>query len=160
VRKFVLVLVTVAALAAPQAASASGGVVLFKLLPESEVLFGDPTDACPGGTKEIDMSSSSGRVIGRQRVCTLRSKLSADRLVEVNTVEFDFRRGNVIRSRARAVFSFSDDPSRATFTATGTVKGGTGRYAGARGRLFACGPVEFDESGAPHLNVTSIIALR
>lgn len=147
-------------LVAPAAASAGGEIVRFKLLPSSEVVFGLPTEACPEGTKEVDMSTPGGRMIGRQHVCTQRSFPGDTHLVEVNRVTFDFGRGNTIVADATAVFGFSDDFSQATFRAAGVVTGGTGRYARARGWLAAHGLARFDETGAPRLDVDSIIVLR
>ena len=159
-RRLIPLLLAAVVLALPATASART-LIQFKLLPHSPVVFGPPTAACPVGTKTIAMSSPSGRVIGEQRVCTLRESFpSDDRLVEVNTVVLDFGSGNAIRARATAVFTFSADPSRATFAAAGVVTGGTGRYRNARGLQVAYGSVRFGEDGAPQLDVDSLIVLR
>lgn len=156
-RRLIPLLLAAVVLALPATASARS-LIHFKLLPDSPVVFGSPTAACPVGTKTIAMSSPSGRVIGEQRVCTLRESFpSDDRLVEVDTVELDFGSGNVIKARVTAVFTFSADPSRATFESAGIVTGGSGRYRKARGLLLAYGLVRFADDGAPRLDVDSLV---
>ncbi len=151
---FVIALV----IAAP--AAAGERIVHFKLLPSSPVLFGPPTAACPAGTKEIDISSPAGSVLGRQYVCTQSAGFVDDvTLVEVNTVVWDFGNGHRLYADATAIFSFSGDFLTADFAAFGTITGGTGRYEGASGTLKAHGPVSFDELFEPHLSVNSIVKL-
>lgn len=148
------------ALAMVAPAAAGDGIVHFKLLPESAVLFGPPTAACPAGTKGIDISSPAGSVVGRQYVCTQSAGFVDDTtLVEVNTVTWDFGNGDRLHADATAIFSFAGDFQTADFAAFGTITGGTGRYEGASGSLKAQGHVTFDELFEPHLNVNSIVKL-
>lgn len=158
--KYVVVL-TIALVAWVSPASAGDRVIHFKLLPDSEVTFGAPTSACPAGTKELEISSPGGAAVGTQFVCTQTATWAdGQTLVEVNTVVWDFSGGNRLFADATATFSFAADFVTADFTATGTITGGEGIYRGASGWLKASGPVTFDETFSPHLNVNSIVKLR
>jgi hypothetical protein len=155
-----LVVLTALVLAAAAPAAAGEQIVHFKLLPHSVVAFGEPTSACPAGTKELEISSPDGAAVGTQFVCTQTVTFpDGQTLVEVNTVVWDFGGGDRLFANATATFSFAPDFQTADFAATGTVTGGEGRYAGATGWLKASGPVTFDETFSPHLNVNTIVKL-
>lgn len=157
--RFVVVL-TALVLTAAAPAAAGEQIVHFKLLPHAAVTFGEPTSACPAGTKELEISSPDGASVGTQFVCTQTATFpDGQTLVEVNTVVWDFGGGNRLFANATATFSFAPDFETADFAATGTITGGEGLYADATGWLKASGPVTFDETFSPHLNVNSIVKL-
>jgi hypothetical protein len=89
------------------------------------------SDACPDGTVRYGIDSAAGKRIGTADIC-VRSASKRDKA----------RYGVV-----------------ATVTLTGTVGGGTGRYAHARGTVSGGGPMTVDGAGE-HPRLTVVVRLR
>ncbi len=71
---------------------------------------------------------------------------------------FSFREGTVVVA-ARLIYRYNSDFSFALHTISGTVVGGTGRYAGASGWLVGGGPIRIDPDFTPHPQLTEFLIL-
>ena len=103
------------------------------------------TPGCPGGRTSLPIVARGGRRIGSSLVCvgearkTERPGFAVGTILE-KVVETDVLRAGSIRSRATYTFRFvRPDGSLARVTIRGSVVGGTGRYAGARGSTRGAG---------------------
>jgi hypothetical protein len=138
-----LVAATLAALLAAAAGGAAGRTVRLTLAGVPANLGAAP--GCPDGRTRLPIVSTGGRPVGSSRLCVLEARKTERAGFVVGTiveevVETDVLRGGSIRSRATYVFDWVEaDGSLARVSVRGTVTGGTGRYAGARGSIAGAG---------------------
>jgi hypothetical protein len=150
-----------AALVLPAAATAGGA-------PGSTVrltLAGVPANlgaarACPDGQTRLPIVDAGGRRVGSSLVCVVEARKTERAGYAVGTivekvVETDVLPSGGIRSRATYVFNFaSADGSLARVSMRGTVTGGTGRYADARGSISGTGWQKARDKGCQRIRLT------
>jgi hypothetical protein len=157
-----VLLVTLAAAVFGSSAAASTATreaIVFRIV--DTPVFLEPTAECPYGRGEAQLRSLRGAIVGRVENCVLASEFSCEgrcTLTERARQTFHLRDGTIDVS-ARLIYRFSDDFSFALHTISGSIVGGTGRYAGASGWLVGGGLIRFDPDFTPHPELTEILVL-
>jgi hypothetical protein len=115
---------------------------------------------CPDGRTRLPIVGAGGRRVGSSLVCVLeaskteRAGFAVGTIVE-KVVETDVLPAGSVRSRATYVFNFTEaDGSLARVSMRGTVTGGTGRYADARGTISGTGWQKVEDTGCQRIRLT------
>jgi hypothetical protein len=114
---------------------------------------------CPDGRTRLPIVGAGGRRVGSSLVCVLEARKTERAGFVVGTivervVETDVLRTGSIRSRATYVFNFVEaDGSLARVSMRGTVTGGTGSYADARGSISGTGLQKVQDTGCQRIRL-------
>jgi hypothetical protein len=159
-RTLFIILLLAALTAATGAHAAGAGPIVYRVT-EAPVFF-EPTDECPAGGGIATMRTPLGESIGTSRLCLVNVEFSCEPICvqqETGTLMNTFANGAVVVD-VSFQYVFDKTFSRAAHSATGTITGGTGAYAGAAGTLRGSGTIGFDPDFTPHPNLLYVLRVR
>jgi hypothetical protein len=128
-------------------------------LKPANITFAEPSSQCPEGTIGFDLQSPAGAMAGTGSSCIQRIRPLGTFGQHVHAVlELQLAHGSLtVDSTIEEIFLSESSEAQLW---QGTVVRGTGRYAGARGKLVGGGTLAFNPDGSVDSTVVYVIRLR